>query len=379
MRDGQGEPRPAEGAGTPERAQVVRVEGATVRYADVVAVDEASLTVGRGEVHALLGPSGCGKTTLLRAIGGLETLHAGRVHLDGRLVEDAQDRRAWVPPEDRGVGLVFQDYALFPHLTVAENVAFGRGARAAQCHEHLARVGLEHLAHRHPSELSGGQQQRVALARALAVTPKVLLLDEPFSGVDERLRRDLRLRTAALLRDAGVGALFVTHDVEEAFSLGDRLSVMGEGRVLQTGTPEALYHSPANATVALTVGEATLVAATRDREEPMASCLLGRVPLRTPADGGTVTEGWLVVRPEQVRLAPEGSAEAPADAVRARVVRRAFLGGYVEQVVRLDDGTMLTARSAAGEPGASAMEGHGILVGLQGPMAWVAQASPGDG
>lgn len=362
-----GRASPAQGH---EKAAAVSVEGAQVRYDDVVAVDGASLTLAPGEVHVLLGPSGCGKTTLLRVVAGLERLHAGIIRLGGRVVEHAERPQAWVPPEARRVGLVFQDYALFPHLTIAENVAFGRRASKRMVDEHLERVGLEALAHRLPAELSGGQQQRVALARALATEPDVLLLDEPFSGVDERLRRDLRKRTAALLREAGVAVLFVTHDVDEAFTLGDVLSVMAEGRILQTDAPETLYRCPASATAALTVGEAALLPASRSPGADEATCALGPVPIRTASDGASHrARGHVVIRPEQVRLARPGDDEAPTHAVPVTVTERTFLGGIIEMGVLLQDGTTLTARHPAG-PGPEP-SGHDLVAWLEGATAWV--------
>jgi iron(III) transport system ATP-binding protein len=347
----------------------VSVVDATVRYGSTVAVDRAQLDVQRGEVHALLGPSGCGKTTLLRAVAGLEPLHAGRVSLAGRVVADGSAPHRFVPPEERRVGLVFQDYALFPHLTVGENVAFGLRAKRDEVSAHLARVGLDHLAGRYPSELSGGQQQRVALARALATEPDVLLLDEPFSGVDQRFRRDLRTRTAELLRQTGVATLFVTHDVDEAFSLGDRLSVMSEGRLLQTGTADALYHDPCDATVAFTVGDGALLIATRDARGDAATCALGPVRLRATASAegaASASEGSVLVRPEQVRVAPAGGPGLPAEATAVDIAGRTFLGGHTELDLRLPDGTRVSSRHVGTLPP------HGPVVAwVDGPVAWL--------
>ena len=238
-------------------------------YGDVPAVDGVSLTVCRGEVVCLLGPSGCGKTTVLRIAAGLEPLQAGRVAIDGRTVADDT---VFVPPEERGVGLLFQDNALFPHLSVAENVAFGlrrldAAERNSRIEAALGDVGLEGYGARYPHMLSGGQQQRVALARALAAGPSVVLLDEPFSSLDARLRDKVRDQTLHALKESGTATLMVTHDAEEAMFMGDKIAVMREGRVLQTGTPDQLYCQPANAYVAELFGEINrLEAVVRDSQ-----------------------------------------------------------------------------------------------------------------
>ena len=210
-----------------------------------------------GEILCLLGPSGDGKTTLLRLVAGLEPLQAGRIELGGVVVGEPGRE---VPPEQRHVGFVFQDYALFPHLTVAENVAFGltaspRGERSWAVTEALARVGLETYANAYPHMLSGGQQQRVALARALAPRPQVVLLDEAFASLDARLREQVRDDTLHVLQTAGIPAMIVTHDAEEAMFLADRIALMRGGRVVQLGRPEELYLAPADPFVATFLGE----------------------------------------------------------------------------------------------------------------------------
>ena len=287
------------------------------RFGDVCAVDGVSLAVFRGEVLCLLGPSGCGKTTVLRLAAGLEAVQGGRVFIDGRPVAG---NGAVVPPEERDVGLVFQDYALFPHLTVEENVAFGlrrldAAERRARVTASLGDVGLDGFESRYPHMLSGGQQQRVALARALAAGPSVVLLDEPFSGLDARLRDKVRDQTLHALKASGAATLMVTHDAEEAMFMGDRIAVMREGRILQTGTPDELYCRPTSAYVAELFGEVNrLNAIVRDGqvETPFG-------PLS--ADGladNVATE--ILIRPEALRL-----SQAPGTPV-ARIVASRMLG-----------------------------------------------------
>jgi iron(III) transport system ATP-binding protein len=223
-----------------------------------LAVDGLSLTVAEGEILALLGPSGCGKTTTLRLIAGFEAPDAGTVAVRGTVVASPE---RMVAPEDRGIGIVFQDYALFPHLTVADNVAFGlqrlpRPARREQVVRTLEMVDLADLARRYPHELSGGQQQRVAVARALAPAPALMLLDEPFSNLDADLRAQMRDEVEKVLRTTGTTAIFVTHDQEEAFTLADRVGVLNRGRIEQIAAPEDVYHHPATRFVAEFVGAA---------------------------------------------------------------------------------------------------------------------------
>ena len=236
-------------------APLLEVSQLQKAYGGSLVVDVASLTLQVGEILALLGPSGCGKTTLLRLMGGFERPDRGTVSLGGQVVASPS---AWVPPEQRSVGMVFQNFALFPHLTVEKNVAFGlRGATAGDRRQAaLQLVGLGGFAQRYPHELSGGQQQRVALARALAPQPKVILLDEPLSSLDVQVRLHLRQEVRRILKATGISAVFVTHDQEEALSLADRVGVMREGTLEQVGTPEDLYRQPASRFVAEFVTQA---------------------------------------------------------------------------------------------------------------------------
>jgi iron(III) transport system ATP-binding protein len=282
----------------------VAVEGVAKSYGDVRVLDSIDLEVDEAEVVVLLGPSGCGKTTLLRLVAGLDTVDRGEISLGGRLVSATG---VHVLPEQRQVGLVFQDGALFPHLTVGENVGFGlpRSQRrsAPRIDELLELVGLAGRAEDRPDELSGGQRQRVALARALAPSPEVLLLDEPFSNLDAALRVQLRDEVARLVREAGTTSVFVTHDRGEAFALADRVAVMSDGRLTQIGAPLDLYARPATPWVATFVGDGAWIDGVA--EGTFASTPLGRVELVEGSPTGSVR---VLVRPEQVvvRLDPSG-------------------------------------------------------------------------
>ena len=307
------------------------------------------LAVAPGEIVCLLGPSGCGKTTLLRLASGLEPLQAGRIDLAGRLI--AEPGRE-VPPESRSVGFVFQDYALFPHLTVAENVAFGlrfvpRGDRRWRVMDALARVGLETYQHAYPHMLSGGQQQRVALARALAPRPQVLLLDEAFASLDARLREQVRDDTLHVLQTAGIATLLVTHDAEEAMFMGDRIALMREGRIVQAGTPMELYLQPVDRYVAVFLGEVnTLRGRIRHGEAVTA---LGALPAPDFPEGAPVE---VLIRPEALRLDAAGVA-AEVEACRplgaVTLVHLAVpdgAGGLLHLHARLPPGRLLARGEA---------------------------------
>ncbi|MGW1148395.1 ABC transporter ATP-binding protein [Streptomyces sp. NPDC002454] len=281
-------------------------------------LDGLDLTVPEGEVAALLGPSGCGKTTLLRVVAGFLTPDAGTVAVGGRTVSGPGVQ---VAPEHRGVGIVAQEGALFPHLSVARNIAFGlrglpRAERRSRTAEMLDLVGLGDLGERMPHELSGGQQQRIALARALAPRPALVLLDEPFNALDSGLRAGLRSEVRAALRASGATALLVTHDQEEALSSADLVAVVRAGKVVQCAPPEEVYARPADPWVASFVGEAVRLPATRDDRHPgRAVTALGPVDVTPAPDGGTGTgTGTVVLRPEQLRLAPADGADPNAPA-----------------------------------------------------------------
>jgi len=259
------------------------------------------LNVEPGESVALLGPSGCGKTTLLRLIAGLEKPTVGSIHIGGELVAGG----AWVPPDRRRVGMVFQDWALFPHLSVANNVAYGitkSATRDIEVAAALEMMNLADLGDRMPATLSGGQQQRVALARALAPRPGVLLLDEPFSNLDTSLRTEVRTEVHRLFADLGITSIFVTHDQDEAFIVGDRVAVMRDGRIVQTDSPQALYHHPVDRWTAEFVGTISVLAG--DAHSGTAQCSLGSLAVE-PQLRGPVE---VVLRPEQLSLEPQGAA-----------------------------------------------------------------------
>jgi iron(III) transport system ATP-binding protein len=291
-------------------------DGVTQRFGAVTALDNVSLSVAPGEIVALLGHSGCGKTTLLRLAAGVERPSSGRVLLEGR---DVSSPGSFVEPEARGVGLVFQDYALFPHLSVRENVRFGlRGYGNAEADatalRAIARVGLADLAEAYPHMLSGGEQQRVALARAVAPRPGVLLMDEPFSNLDRRLRDVVRDETMALLQEIGATSIIVTHDPEDAMRVADRIVLMQQGRIVQIGTAEELYRRPASLFAARFFCDLTEIeTVVRDGE---VDTPLGRFPAPDLPDGAVV----LAIRPQAIRLVPKGFC------LPARVVTRRFLG-----------------------------------------------------
>ena len=270
-------------------------------YGSTRAVKGVSISVAPGEVLCLLGPSGCGKTTMLRIAAGLEGLQKGSVSLSGRLVAGGG---LDMPPEQRGIGLVFQDYALFPHLSVLDNVTFGligmgRSAQKQRAEEVLALVSMQDYAKSFPHELSGGQQQRVALARALAPKPPVVLLDEPYSGLDARLRDLVRDEILHVLKESGSACLMVTHDSEEAMYMADRIAVMRNGRIEQQGTPIELYCEPANAFVAGFFSEVNIIEGTV--KSGAVETGIGVIPARGFHDGDRVT---IVIRPEGVLLQP---------------------------------------------------------------------------
>ncbi|MDS0260574.1 ABC transporter ATP-binding protein [Haloarcula sp. S1CR25-12] len=303
----------------------------TKRYDETLAVDDVSLTIDDGETMGVVGPSGCGKTTLLRLVAGFETATEGTIQYDA---EDVTH----VPPENRNVGLVFQSYALFNNMSVLQNVTFGpkmhgvdTDERRDRAHELLDMLDIEALADRDPQTLSGGQQQRVGLARALAIEPRLLLLDEPMTGLDAKLKQTLRTELGALLDELGVTTLYVTHDQEQAMEMCDRLVVMNDGDVEQIGTPTAVYEQPANEFVADFVGTSNRLPGTvRNGTIDIGHARLD-APTGTP--DGEVT---VVARPEAFTV--DGGP------VEATIENRFYVGEHVRATARTPDGRELTLR-----------------------------------
>jgi iron(III) transport system ATP-binding protein len=311
---------------------VIEVNRVSKRYNQTIAVKNCDLQVASSEILALLGPSGSGKTTLLRLIAGFEPPDEGRILITDRTMVDVAGS-VWVPAEDRGVGMVFQDYALFPHLTVAQNVRFGlrngsKGDRESRVEELLRLTELFLYGNRYPHELSGGQQQRVALARALAPRPRVVLLDEPFNGLDPELRPQMRREVASILRQLGTAAVLVTHDQEEALGMADHIAVIRNGEVQQVGTPEDIYYSPSTPFVANFVGHADfipgIVAGSVIHTE------MGVFPCPTELAAGPVQ---VMIRHEAVN--------SKAGGILATVEEREFLGGEILYRLRLPSGASI--------------------------------------
>jgi spermidine/putrescine ABC transporter ATP-binding subunit len=361
-----------------ERADdaVVTLRGVTKRFDELVAVDRLDLDVRNGEFLALLGPSGCGKTTTLRMIAGFEEPTEGEITIDGAPV-------VGVPPHRRQVNTVFQAYALFPHMTVLDNVAYGlkqRGMgkreRYAKATEALALVHLEGRERSRPNQLSGGQQQRVALARALVLEPKVLLLDEPLGALDQKLRKAMQIELKRLQGEVGITFVFVTHDQEEAMAMADRIAVMNEGRVEQLAIPGELYDEPATPFVADFIGDMSVLRGRLAGDDVVLSAG-GRIPvgrrLQDVANGADVGVG---LRPEAAELRPSG-ADADATVITAMV-----LGDRLQVVARLADGQELLLRqSRSPEDGevASVQPGDRVGIAFRPRAGLLIGESAGDG
>ncbi len=288
---------------------------------DVPVVQKSSFGVKDNEIFALLGPSGCGKTTTLRLISGFEQLDNGEVYLGGKLLSSTKKH---VPPQKRGIGFVFQDYALFPHMSALENVAFGltklrKYKRNVFAEEVLCRTGMGQHKHKSPAELSGGQQQRVALARAIAPKPNLVLLDEPFSNLDAILRDSTRKEVRAILKKAGMSAILVTHDQEEALSFADRVAVMNDGRIEQIGTPEEIYYNPKTKFVAQFLGRTNIFEARVDDSDTI-DTKIGHIKLKCKASGQITCS----IRPEHLTIErPNGTTNGWSKGI---VVAREFKG-----------------------------------------------------
>ena len=307
-------------------------------------VDDVSLTVMPGQVTCLLGPSGCGKSTTLRIIAGVENQDDGAIYVDGKLVSDAGFT---LPPEQRNIGLMFQDFALFPHLTVAQNVAFGLAGRKItdRVHDLLAKVGMSAHIDDYPHQLSGGEQQRVALARALAPRPRIMLMDEPFSGLDDRLRDDIRDETLEVLKSEGTAVLLVTHEPGEAMRMADEIALMRKGKIVQRGAPYNIYNAPKDIEAAAFFSDVNVIKGKVKgalTDTPFGQFLAPGVPDDTDVD--------IVIRPQHLKIefdrAGRGPNPTPAEGTAARgVVERArFMGASSLVEFRMDfDGSILKA------------------------------------
>ncbi|MDR3220969.1 MAG: ABC transporter ATP-binding protein [Candidatus Accumulibacter sp.] len=320
----------------------ISIEGIKKEFSGNKVLEDLSLHIPDGAFYTLLGPSGCGKTTLLRCIAGFYETDAGRLLFD-------EDDMTHVPTHRRDIGMVFQDYALFPDKTVFDNVAYGlraRGVAKSEIRQRVDRaiesVGLFSLAERYPAQMSGGQRQRVALARALVIRPRVLLMDEPLSNLDAKMRTQMRDVILDLVQEAHITTVFVTHDQEEALAMSDKIAIMDRGRIAQIGTPEDLYGMPVNAYVADFVGSANTIPVAIEEADPALSgdlpYLLGGLLLKgvracARLDG---ENGILIARPEELSLSPP--APAAPNAVPGSILRRQYLGFKTSYRVQLQDG-----------------------------------------
>ena len=324
---------------------VVQFDNVTKSYGDHVAVQNLNLSIEPGKFVTLLGPSGCGKSTSLRMLGGFETPNSGRILLGGKDVTR-------LPPNKRNVNIVFQDYALFPHMNVARNIAFGlelKGLESAAIHrrvmELLELVQLEGYAKRLPSELSGGQRQRVALMRALAPDPKVLLLDEPLSALDAKLRQQMQIELKSIQEKTGKTFMFVTHDQEEALTMSDQIVVMNNGRIEQMGDPATLYGRPGSVFVANFIGETNLMRSTVSGTEGGLAVLgWNGITIKADLSGLAPAAGdnvYVVLRPEAIHCS--ASEPVAVNRIKGKVRQRVFKGNHTSLKIAVGEGAMITA------------------------------------
>ncbi|MDW3216153.1 MAG: ABC transporter ATP-binding protein [Ilumatobacteraceae bacterium] len=312
----------------------VSMRSVTKRFDDVVAVDALDLDIADGEFFALLGPSGCGKTTTLRMIAGLEIPSAGSLKIFG-------DEVGTLPPNKRPVNTVFQNYALFPHMSIADNVAFGlkmqkvpKADVARRVDEAIGLVRLGGMENRRPNQLSGGQQQRVALARALVNRPKVLLLDEPLAALDLKLRQGMQMELKQLQREVGITFVFVTHDQEEALSMADRIGVMGDGQLLQVGTPEEIYDAPVSRFVADFIGRSNFLPGTVESDDIV--CLANGTRIAVNSAGAAGDQVAISLRPERVQMGAVGEAPDGRPSLVGTVQLMTFLGSAIVYQIAFD-------------------------------------------
>jgi len=328
-----------------------QIRNLTKRFGETIALEDFDLEVERGEILVLLGPSGCGKTTLLRSVAGLERPDAGEIYLEKELVF-SREKKISVPPYKRRVGMVFQNYALWPHMNVFDNIAyplrvkgFSRGETRRRVEEILALVHLEGLERRYPHELSGGQQQRAALARALVMEPRLLLLDEPLSNLDARLREELREELKRIQREVGITMIYVTHDQAEAMAIADRIALMERGRLIQIGPPRELYEHPKTEFVARFIGMTNLLPCRVVEAEGRKAILLPNGAAAEVGDLDGLSEGTAVlsVRPEDIVLSRDGGG------VEGKIEEVVYLGNVV--YYRLSGGGLdLRVQAVPGKP-----------------------------
>jgi putative spermidine/putrescine transport system ATP-binding protein len=344
----------------------VQLEQVSKGFGGVVAVSDVSLDVRPGELLVLLGPSGCGKTTMLRLIAGLEEPTAGIIRIAGQVVNG-------VPPYDRDTALVFQNWALFPHKTVADNIAFGLRMRRVpaperrrKVREALDLVRLPEVGERMPGQLSGGQQQRVALARALVVEPRVLLMDEPLSNLDLKLRQQMRVEIKQIQQRLKITTIFVTHDQTEALELADRVAVLNEGRTEQIGSPAELYERPRTRFVADFIGESNVIAGAITAVHPTTATFTTRgglaIEIRRSADIDAAQTVTLSLRPEQVGIYPP-EAKTPENAFQGRICARSYLGVRIRYRVELGEHDRLVVDRPNGPDEPAYAVGEHVTVG----------------
>jgi spermidine/putrescine transport system ATP-binding protein len=348
-----------------QNKMAISIRNVAKQFGNFIALDNVSLDIAPNEFFTLLGPSGCGKTTLLRMIAGFETASQGEILLYDEEIEK-------LPANKRSVNTVFQQYALFPHMTVAENVAFGmrmlkvsKDDIRKRTAEALNMVQLRDFSHRKPAQLSGGQQQRVALARALAPKPKVLLLDEPLSALDLKLRQSMRAELKRIQRQTGITFVFVTHDQEEALTMSDRIAVMSAGRVQQVGTAKDIYERPNNVFVASFIGETNLIKVEIvSVAKSVANCRLfdgSMIACAVDASFANAKVGQLSVRPERIKLSARSDK-----GIKGIITQSIYLGTDTQHVVRLGDESEVTIRSQNGEgPDAAFEVGNKISVVIE--------------
>ncbi len=338
-------------------SHAVIIDHAVKTYGDFKAVNGISLQINPGEFFTLLGPSGCGKTTLLRMIAGFNTVDGGEIRFDDKVINN-------VPAHKRDIGMVFQNYAIFPHLNVADNVAYGLKARHVpkeeippRVEEALKMVQIDQLKTRKPNELSGGQQQRVALARAFVIEPSVLLMDEPLSNLDAKLRVQMRTTIKKLQRRLGITTVYVTHDQEEALAISDRIAVMNQGNIMQIGTPEEIYRKPANPFVANFIGVSNFIDCTVSSSGNTASISLpGDYTVSIPVSRDYKGEAILSARPEQLFFDEKG--------IPGKISMSIFLGDFIQYEVELVTGQTIELNEYTKDVGNIRNDGENVFISM---------------